>query len=94
MPARIERYVVLFSGDVQGVGFRFSTLHVARAFPEVGGYVRNLADGRVELVAEGPAESVRDFLAAVRQEMRECIRGEAVSVEPATREFTGFRIER
>ena len=41
-----------FSGHVQGVGFRYTTRSVASRFA-VTGYVRNLPDGRVELVAEG-----------------------------------------
>ena len=47
-----ERRRVVFSGRVQGVGFRFTCQSLARGF-DVAGYVRNLADGRVELVAEG-----------------------------------------
>ena len=43
---------VLFQGHVQGVGFRYATHGLAQRFA-VAGYVRNLADGRVELVAEG-----------------------------------------
>ena len=89
-----ERRVALFAGAVQGVGFRFTTLHVARAFADVTGYVRNLDDGRVEVVAEGRPERVDEFLAAVRQQMRDYIRDAAVRTEPATGEFTGFRIER
>ena len=47
--------LVLFSGRVQGVGFRYTACHIARHFT-VTGYVRNLPDGRVELLAEGNPE--------------------------------------
>jgi acylphosphatase len=50
----------LISGQVQGVGYRFFAQRVA-AHHQVRGYVRNLADGRVEVVAEGPPESVEGF---------------------------------
>lgn len=56
---------IFFSGRVQGVGFRWTTNRIAADYP-VTGFVRNLPDGRVELVAQGPAESVDEFLAAVR----------------------------
>ena len=46
---------------VQGVGFRFFTCRVAEKYPMVG-YVRNLPDGDVEIVAEGKKEVVRSFL--------------------------------
>lgn len=48
------------SGDVQGVGFRFFAQRAA-ARHQVTGYVRNLADGRVEALAEGTPESVEAF---------------------------------
>lgn len=52
-----ERRTVLFDGEVQGVGFRANTARFARGLA-LTGTVRNLADGRVELVAEGsPAEA-------------------------------------
>lgn len=89
-----ERLTARFSGTVQGVGFRFSTLRVARAFGDIGGYVRNLDDGRVELVAEGKSERIHLFLSALQQEMSGYIRETEVETEPATMEFTGFRIER
>lgn len=50
----------LISGDVQGVGFRFFAQRSA-ARHQVRGYVRNLEDGRVEALAEGPAKSVEEF---------------------------------
>ena len=51
MSAEISKRV-LFTGQVQGVGFRWTTRRIAAAFP-VTGFVRNLADGRVELVVTG-----------------------------------------
>jgi acylphosphatase len=50
----------LISGEVQGVGFRYFAQRSA-ARHQVSGYVRNLADGRVEALAEGPPMAVEDF---------------------------------
>lgn len=72
---------VFYSGRVQGVGFRFTAAQVARGF-EVTGYVRNLPDGRVELLAEGYPAEVEAFLQAVRETMDRHIRG--VDIEPCS----------
>jgi acylphosphatase len=63
-----ERRRVHFSGRVQGVGFRFTCQALARGF-EVAGYVRNLPDGRVELLAEGESVELDALLTSIRQEM-------------------------
>ena len=47
-------------GDVQGVGFRFFAQRAA-ARHQIVGYVKNLDDGRVEALAEGPARNVEAF---------------------------------
>ncbi|MDD5218485.1 MAG: acylphosphatase [Candidatus Omnitrophica bacterium] len=61
-----KKLVAIFSGTVQGVGFRFTTERIAKRF-DVTGYVRNLPNGEVELVAEGDVEVLQDFLKAVRE---------------------------
>jgi acylphosphatase len=68
---------VCYSGQVQGVGFRATAQYLAGQYP-VGGYVRNLPTGDVELVAEGEAGPVEAFLAAVARHMRAYIRHTAV----------------
>jgi acylphosphatase len=85
---------ILYSGSVQGVGFRYSVKSVANGF-EVTGTVRNLADGRVELLAEG----VKDELEAFRQSIRDSglehfIRNEDVNWNEAKNDFRGFEIVR
>lgn len=90
LPASICR-TVYFSGRVQGVGFRYVTCHLARGF-KVRGYVRNLADGRVELVAEGPAEQVEGLVAALKQEMGGLVTGVQAEDRPATGAYPGFDI--
>jgi acylphosphatase len=83
--------VVYYSGRVQGVGFRATAVALARRHPNVRGWVRNLYDGRVELLAEGPAEAVEAFLADVRCYMGDYIRNEDVLEREPDEPLTGFR---
>ena len=69
-----KRMQIFFSGTVQGVGFRFTAERLARRFP-ITGFVRNLEDGRVEVVAEGEEASLVEFLTAIRESgMKDYIR--------------------
>ena len=56
---------VLFSGRVQGVGFRYTACQIAGSL-EVTGCVRNLGDGNVEVVAEGKEQELVNFLNKIR----------------------------
>ena len=62
-----------YTGHVQGVGFRYQTLQIAKEY-EVSGLVRNLSDGRVQLEAEGDPEEVRAFMAGVADRLGVYIR--------------------
>ena len=84
--------VVYYSGDVQGVGFRATAAWIARRHPAVRGWVRNLADGRVELLADGPADAVEAFLADVRGRMASHIESEDEAEREADDTLEGFRI--
>jgi acylphosphatase len=83
---------VFYAGHVQGVGFRYSVKSVATGY-EVTGTVRNLLDGRVELVAEGPAAELEAFREAIREsELGHFIKKEEVSWGEAGNELRGFQI--
>ncbi len=81
-----------FRGHVQGVGFRATACWVARGF-DVAGYVRNRADGSVELVAEGHPDELDRFLEALHSQMGHLIRQTESVEEPSGSEsFQGFTI--
>ena len=85
---------VFFSGRVQGVGFRYTTKTVATGF-EITGIVKNLPDGRVELVAEGSHAELDAFRAALHDAgLAGFIRDEQVIWADAKNEFRGFEIAR
>jgi len=85
---------ILYSGQVQGVGFRYTAMRAAAGF-EVTGSVRNLPDGRVELVAEGRAEELNAFRQAIRDAgLGHFIRDEHVSWSEAQGGLRGFEISR
>jgi acylphosphatase len=84
---------VLYSGRVQGVGFRATAVHIARNYA-VTGWVRNLADGRVEMLVEGSEEEVKKFLEAIRTHWKDEIVKEQVEVKEPTGRYRVFGIER
>ncbi len=81
---KIERRRVTYEGRVQGVGFRMTAKRLASNFA-TSGYVRNLNDGRVELVAQGEPEVVASFLGAVHREFGDMIRNIQVAQETPDR---------
>ena len=85
---------IFYSGRVQGVGFRYTARTVAAGFEAVG-TVRNLPDGRVELIAEGARAELEAFRQAIRDAgLEHFIQKEAISWSEATGEFRGFEIVR
>lgn len=89
--ADVQHEALFFSGRVQGVGFRYTTLQIAKEF-EVTGFVRNLPDGRVQLELEGSTAEVRAFVETVEERMHGHIRKIERTATRRTPQFTGFRI--
>ena len=82
-----------FQGRVQGVGFRYTTRNIAIGY-DVTGFVRNMDDGRVELVAEGPEQEVSAFISAIADRMNRYVAGITAQDEPASGEYPHFSIAR
>jgi acylphosphatase len=91
--AAVMRLRVLFTGRVQGVGFRATTWELARGY-QVTGCVRNLPDGRVELEVQGTRGEVAGLLAAVEERFRHNIRQQSEQDVPVVSDEGGFEIGR
>lgn len=89
----MQRRTIHFSGHVQGVGFRYSVQREAGG-RAVTGFVRNLSDGRVEMVVEGSVSEIERVLAGIRERFAGFITHEVTETSPATGEFGDFGIRR
>jgi acylphosphatase len=88
----MQRVTVFYSGRVQGVGFRATVRYLARGY-DVTGTVRNLPDGRVELVAEGAKAELAAFLEGIAtSELSSYIAARPQTWGPAQGGMRGFVI--
>ena len=85
------RYDIRFTGQVQGVGFRFTTRSVSGRF-EVDGWVRNEPDGSVRCVADGAPGELDRFVAAVQEAMPGLISNVEIQKSPSDQKLSGFSI--
>jgi len=83
---------VFYEGRVQGIGFRYTARQLATGF-DVTGWVRNLPDGRVEMLAAGASDELEAFLQAIRDsQLASFIRNETIEQTPAPAGLRGFEI--
>ena len=87
----MKRLHVYYSGTVQGVGFRFTAERVANRLG-LCGWVKNLSDGRVELVAVGKEETLKVFIEGINQSLEGCIRTADIDYLDTSGEFSDFQI--
>ena len=80
-----------FNGRVQGVGFRYTTLQIAKEF-EVTGTVQNLIDGRVHLIAEGTGDEISAFVNEISNQMEAYIRDTEIKEGQGPRRYRTFEI--
>ena len=91
MESRMIRNLVHYSGHVQGVGFRMTVNRLARG-SGVTGYVMNLPDGRVRLVAEGESGEVKRLLQDIAEQMGQYIDHVEIDPSAASGEFHEFKV--
>ena len=82
---------IIFLGRVQGVGFRFTAHRIANRH-QLTGFVRNLHDGSVEMLAQGPAQDIDDCIAEVKQTFAGYIREAKITELPPNPQYTDFKI--
>jgi acylphosphatase len=82
---------IIFQGDVQGVGFRFTAYNIARRY-DVTGFVRNLPDGTVQMHVQGPTPDVDGCLGDLQETMAGYIRQAKIDEVPCNPQHVEFRI--
>jgi acylphosphatase len=82
---------ILFSGQVQGVGFRYTANRIAGRY-NITGFVRNLPDGDVEMLAQGPEQDIDNCLADIQDHFAGYIRDTRIEPVPCNGRHTDFRI--
>lgn len=88
------RITAVARGEVQGIGYRYFVTGCARVAC-VNGYVQNMADGSVRIVAEGERAALDAFIRMVKAEEDAVIRVDTLTVTTGetTGEFAGFRVK-
>ncbi len=82
---------IYYSGRVQGVGFRYTVRDIADEL-DVGGWVKNLSDSRVEVVAEAEEVALKDFLEGIARSFSRYIQDTDLEWGPAGGEYKDFEI--
>ncbi len=87
-----QRWQIFFSGQVQGVGFRHTSVRVARSLG-VTGWVMNMPDGRVQVVAEATTDKLREMVNQICQSTYGEVTDWESQEQAASGEFDRFTIE-
>jgi acylphosphatase len=82
---------IIFVGRVQGVGFRFTAYNVAKRY-SLTGYVRNLLDGTVEMVAQGPSDDIDNCISDINQAFGGYVRETKIEQIPPNPQCNDFKI--
>ncbi len=87
-----EQRIIHFDGNVQGVGFRYTACRIAMSH-KVGGYVRNLNDGKVECVIEGNDDEIDAFLKELSDSMGYYIHNQTQQKAPFSGRYKHFDVK-
>jgi len=82
---------IIFTGRVQGIGFRFTALSIANRY-NLTGLVRNLPEGAVEMIAQGPAKDIVNCLRDIEESFAGYIRETRVEETAFNPQYKDFKI--
>ena len=82
---------VIFRGHVQGIGFRYTAREIAHQY-NVTGFVRNLPDGTVEMLIQGPAQEIDNCIREIQDSFEGRIRDTQIEEVPYNPRYTDFRV--
>jgi len=82
---------IVFVGRVQGVGFRFTALDMARRY-RLTGIVRNLPDGTVEMIAQGSHDNITNCIRDIKESFRVYIKEIKIEEIPSDPDYKDFKI--
>jgi len=82
---------IIFAGRVQGIGFRFTALDIANRY-RLTGLVRNLPEGTVEMIAQGPSDDIADCIRDIKEAFEGYIRETKTEEIPPDPKYTDFKI--
>ena len=83
---------ILYSGRVQGVGFRYTVRMFASRLGLVG-WVKNLTDSRVEVIVEGNKKDIEQLIESVSGQFEGFIREKNINYNPATGQYAEFNVK-
>ncbi len=87
-----KKAIIYYSGTVQGVGFRYRTDSIARDY-NLRGWVKNLPDGRVELVVQAEEDELNEFISRVEESMSGYISGRQINFSAPESKLSAFGIK-
>lgn len=82
---------IIFTGRVQGIGFRFTALNIASRYA-LTGHVRNLTDGTVEMIAQGPPDDIDSCVADIKDSLEDYVTDTKVNEIPLSPQYKDFKI--
>lgn len=82
---------IIFTGRVQGVGFRFTAFHTANRY-KLTGFVRNSPDGTVEMLAQGFSKDIDDCIREIKKSFPGYLRETKIEEVPQNPQYTDFKI--
>lgn len=83
---------IIYKGNVQGVGFRFTTVRVAEQ-NDISGWVKNLPGGDVEVAAEGEREDLGNFISSLESRMSAYIKNKQTDWQDFKNQYSGFDVK-